>query len=62
MFSVTRAVGVFGVAHVSCVSRVEAFITDYLRDYVSSIEKYKEVQNFFMCREIGIKRIAIFPR
>ena len=39
--------------------RVEAPITDHLKDYALDLEKYKPVQ-IFLCRKIEIRRTANF--
>jgi hypothetical protein len=45
--------------NVPCYLRVEAFITDHLRDYAPCLEKYEAVE-FFPCKKIKISRIANF--
>ena len=37
------------------MNKVEAPITNHLRDYAPNLEKYKAVQNFFLSRKIKIR-------
>ena len=39
---------------------IEVSIIDYLKDYVSYMEKYKAEQFFSPCRKIEIRRTAVF--